>query len=108
MRRVVDSLIDGTLSDDNSGAFADLHRSLLFGSDWSMADQYFVLQELLAFCQRREDVNRDYKDRMAFGRKCMMNVASSAKFSSDRTIREYANDIWHIEPLPPLESARLF
>ena len=108
VRRVVDSLIDGTLSDDNSGAFADLHRSLLFGNDWSKPDQYFVLQELLTFCQRREDVNCEYRDRIAFGRKCLMNVASSAKFSSDRTIREYANDIWHIQPLPPLENAKLF
>ena len=108
VRRVVDSLIDGTLSDDNSGAFADLHRSLLFGNDWSKPDQYFVLQELLAFCQRREDVNCEYRDRIAFGRKCLMNVASSAKFSSDRTIREYANDIWHIQPLPALKSTKLF
>jgi starch phosphorylase len=108
VRRVVDSLIDGTLSDDNSGAFADLHRSLLFGSDWSTPDNYFVLHEILAFCQRREDVNRDYRDRIAFGRKCLMNVASSAKFSSDRTIREYASEIWHIHPLPPLESTKLF
>ena len=67
-----------------------------------------MLQELLAFCQRRADVNRDYRDRIAFGKKCLMNVASSAKFSSDRTIREYANEIWHIEPVPPLESSKLF
>ena len=108
VHRVVDSLIDGTLSDDNSGAFADLHRSLLFGNDWQKPDGYYVLQELLAFCQRRADVNRDYRDRIAFGKKCLMNVASSAKFSSDRTIREYANEIWHIEPVPPLESNKLF
>jgi starch phosphorylase len=108
VRRVVDSLIDGTLSDDNSGAFADLHRSLLYGSDWSTPDNYFVLHELLAFCQRRQDVNRDYRDRIAFGRKCLMNVACSAMFSSDRTIREYAKDIWHIQPIPPLESTKLF
>ncbi len=108
VRRVVDSLIDGSLSDDNSGAFADLHRSLLFGSDWQKPDTYFVLHELLAFCQRRADVNCEYRDRIAFGRKCLMNVASSAKFSSDRTIREYANDIWHIQPLPPLDDNKLF
>ena len=42
--------------------------------------------------------NRDYADRMAFGRKCLMNVASAAKFSSDRTIRQYAEEIWHINP----------
>jgi len=108
VRRVVDSLIDGTLSDDNSGAFSDLHRSLLFGSDWQKPDYYFVLQELLCYCERRADTNREYADRIAFGRKCLMNVASSAKFSSDRTIREYAKDIWQIEPLPPLASGKLF
>ena len=42
--------------------------------------------------------NRDYADRIAFGRKCLMNVASAAKFSSDRTIRQYAEEIWHIKP----------
>lgn len=108
VRRVVDSLIDGTLSDDNSGAFADLHRSLLFGSDWQKPDYYFVLYELLRYCDRRMDVNCDYTDRIAFGRKCLMNVASSAKFSSDRTISEYAKDIWQIKPLPPVESGKLF
>jgi starch phosphorylase len=108
VRRVVDSLIDGTLSDDNSGAFSDLHRALLFGSDWQKADYYFVLHEMLAYCERRADVNREYKDRIAFGRKCMINIASSGKFSSDRTIKQYAQEIWHIEPLPPLESGTLF
>jgi len=108
VRRVVDSLIDGTLSDDNSGAFADLHRSLLFGSDWQKPDTYFVLYELLRYCDRRADVNCEYADRIAFGRKCLMNVASSAKFSSDRTIHEYAKNIWHIEPLPPIKSGKLF
>ncbi len=108
VRKVVDSLIDGTLSDDNSGAFADLHRALLFGSDWQKPDSYFVLHDLIPYCQRRADVNCEYKDRIAFGKKCLMNVASSAKFSSDRTIQEYARDIWHIEPLPPIESRKLF
>ena len=108
VRRVVDSLIDGTLSDDNSGAFADLHRALLIGSDWQKPDYYFVLQELLNYCERKMDVNSEYRDRIAFGRKCMVNIASSGKFSSDRTIREYARDIWHIEPIPPLESGTLF
>ena len=43
-------------------------------------------------------VNRDYCDRRSFGRKCLVNIASGAKFSSDRTIRQYAKEIWHIEP----------
>lgn len=108
VRRVVDSLIDGTLSDDNSGAFADLHRALLTGNDWQKADYYFVLYEMLSFCERRMELNCEYRDRIAFGRKCLVNIASSAKFSSDRTIREYAQDIWHIEKLPPVEVNTLF
>jgi len=108
VRRVVDSLIDGTLSDDNSGAFADLHRSLLLGSNWQKPDTYFVLHELLGYCAKRMEVNADYQNRIAFGRKCLLNVASCAKFSSDRTILEYAGDIWHIEPIPPLTENTLF
>ncbi len=108
VRRVVDSLIDGTLSDDNSGAFADLHRALLVGNDWQKADYYFVLYEMMSFCERRMELNCEYRDRIAFGRKCLINIASSGKFSSDRTIREYAQDIWHIEKLPPVEVNTLF
>ncbi len=108
VRRVVDSLIDGTLSDDNSGAFADLHRALLIGSDWQKADYYFVLYEMMGYCERRMELNCEYRDRIAFGRKCLVNIASSGKFSSDRTIREYAQDIWHIEKLPPVEVNTLF
>jgi starch phosphorylase len=106
VRRVVDSLIDGTFSDDNSGAFSDLHRSLLFGSGWDKPDHYFTLLELLQYISRKMDVNRDYQDRMAFGRKCLMNIASCAFFSSDRTIRDYAENIWHIEKLPPLKAEK--
>jgi starch phosphorylase len=54
------------------------------------------------------ELNCEYRDRIAFGRKCLVNIASSAKFSSDRTIREYAQDIWHIEKLPPVEVNTLF
>ena len=108
VRRVVDTLIDGTVSDDNSGAFADLHRSLLYGNGWQKPDSYFVLLELMAYCDRKMQVNTEYADRLAFGRKALRNIAASAYFSSDRTIREYANDIWHIEPLPKLDAPRLF
>ena len=108
VRRVVDTLIDGTFSDDNSGAFSDLHRSLLFGSDWQKPDYYFVLLEMLGYCERKMQANLAYRDRIAFGRQCLMNVANAAKFSSDRTIAEYAKEIWHIEPMPPVTTETLF
>ncbi|MDO4572426.1 MAG: glycogen/starch/alpha-glucan phosphorylase, partial [Clostridia bacterium] len=108
VRRIVDTLIDGTLSDDNSGAFADLHRALLTGTSWQRPDNYFILLELTAYIERKLEANRDYRDRVAFGRKCLLNTASSAKFSSDRTIEEYARDIWHIGHVPPIEANKLF
>lgn len=98
VRRVVDALIDGTFSDDNSGAFADLHRALLMGS-WHPADNYFVLLELLPYIDRKLQVNRDYRDRLAFGRKCLLNIAAAGHFSSDRTIQQYVDEIWHIDPV---------
>ena len=53
----------------------------------------------LKLCMEKKlQANRDYADRLSFGRKCLMNIASAAKFSSDRTIRQYAEEIWHIEP----------
>ncbi len=108
VRRVVDTLIDGTFSDDNSGAFADLHRALLLGASWHKPDNYFVLLELLPYIERKLQANRDYRDRLAFGRKCLLNVAAAGPFSSDRTIREYAEQIWHISPVTVEKTPTLF
>ncbi len=108
VRRVVDSLIDGTFSDDNSGVFADLHRSLLFGNGWQKPDYYFVLQELLPYIDRKMDALNDYKDIRSFTRKCIANTASAGKFSSDRTIKQYAEEIWHIKPLPHHDGIKLW
>ena len=61
-------------------------------------DKYFILADYASYIEAKLQANRDYADRMAFGRKCLQNVASAAKFSSDRTIRQYAEEIWHIKP----------
>ncbi|MDO4836075.1 MAG: glycogen/starch/alpha-glucan phosphorylase [Clostridia bacterium] len=108
VRRVVDALIDGTFSDNNTGVFTDLHRSLLFGNDWQKPDYYFVLQELLPYIDRKMDALNDYKDIRSFTRKCIVNTASAGKFSSDRTIRQYADEIWHIKELPHHDGIRLW
>ena len=108
VRRVVDTLIDGTFSDNGTGVFTDLHRSLLFGNDWQKPDYYFVLQELLPYIDRKLDALNDYKDIRTFSRKCIVNTASAGKFSSDRTIRQYANEIWHIGELPHHDGIRLW
>ena len=108
VRRVVDTLIDGTLKDDNSGAFADLHRALLDGTSWHKADNYFVLYELLPYIDRKLQANREYQDRIAFGRKCLCNIAAAGMFSSDRTIRQYAEEIWRIQPITVEIPPKLF
>ncbi len=108
VRRVVDTLIDGTVSDDNTGAFADLHRSLLYGASWHRPDNYFILLELLPYIERKLQAIYDTRDPIAFGRKCLINVASAGKFSSDRTIRQYAQETWFIEPVPQPAPHKLF
>ena len=96
VRRAVDTLVDGTVPTDNDQA--ELYHALLDGTNWHKADHYYLLWDYLTYIEAKLKVNRDYADRMAFGRKCLMNIASGAKFSSDRTIRQYAEEIWHIEP----------
>ena len=108
IRRVVDTLIDGTVSDDGTGAFADLHRSLLYGASWHRPDNYFVLLEMLPYIERKLQAIYDTRDEIAFGRKCLINVASAGKFSSDRTIRQYAEETWNIQPVEEPHPTKLF
>ena len=97
LRRAVDTLIDGTVPTDEEQH--ELYTSLLEGASWHKPDQYFIFYDFDSYKKTRLRVNHDYCDRIAFGRKCLMNVASAGKFSSDRTIRQYAEDIWHIKPV---------
>jgi len=108
VRRVVDSLIDGTFTDGGSGVFADLHRSLLIGNSWSRPDTYFVLQELLPYIEKKLEAITDTRDQRAFARKCLQNTMNAGKFSSDRTICDYAREIWHIDELPHHDCLKLF
>ena len=99
IRRVVDTMVDGTFSDNGTGQFQALYNSLLIGNSWQKPDYYFVLYELLPYIDRKLQVLYDTKDPMTFGRKCLMNTCAAGPFSSDRTIRQYAEEIWHIAPL---------
>ncbi len=96
LHRAIDTLVDGTVPTDE--AQQELYHALLDGASWHKADHYFLLLDYQAYLDAKLRANKDYADRLAFGRKCLMNVASSAKFSSDRTIRQYAEEIWHIKP----------
>lgn len=97
LKRVVDSLIDGTFSDGGTGAFKELHDSLLKGASWHKPDNYIILADFAAYREAQEAVGKAYLDRLGYARKCLMNISGAGKFSSDRTIIEYANEIWNLE-----------
>ena len=96
IRKVLDTLVDGTFNDGGTGMFRDLYESLLNGAHWHRADHYYLLLDLIPYCETKLRCNADYSDRQAFTRKCYLNMANSGKFSSDRTIREYADEIWGV------------
>ncbi len=98
LRRVLDSFIDGTLNDGGSGDFHDLLVSLLDGSSWESADAYYLLGDFDAYRETRDRMAEDYKDQLAWARMCWVNICESGRFSSDRTIRDYAEQVWKIEP----------
>ena len=96
LHRAIDTLVDGTVPTDNEQK--ELYHALLDGASWHKADHYFVLLDYPSYIEAKLRANADYADRLSFGRKCLLNIASGAKFSSDRTIRQYADEIWHVKP----------
>ena len=96
IKRVVSALIDGTVSDGGSGVFRELYFALMEGASWHVPDHYYLLGDLDSYVKAKLAVNRDYSNELAFAKKCWLNICSAGKFSSDRTIAEYAKDIWHI------------
>ncbi len=100
IRRVVQTLMDGTFDDGGSGDFKELYDALTEGASWHAPDHYYVLGDLDSYVKTKIQALRDYKsDRMAFARKQWHNLCHAGKFSSDRTIREYAEEIWQIAPV---------
>ena len=95
LRRAVDTLVDGTVETDDG--LREIHRSLLDGTNWQRPDNYFVLRDFESYREARIRALTDWKDRLAFGGKCLRNVAAAGHFSSDRSIREYAENIWMLE-----------
>jgi len=96
IKRVLDTLIDGTFDDNGTGVFKELYTSLLEGASWHKPDNYFLLQDFESYVDAKLRVNADYKNRLSFSKKCLLNIANSGMFSSDRTIQQYADEIWHI------------
>ena len=99
LKRVIDALTDGTLNDSNSGWFHDLRWSLL-ESGYEPADVYYVLGDFASYRETKDRMAQDYRDQEAWSRKAWINITRSGRFSSDRTISDYAREVWHIDAQP--------
>ncbi len=98
IRKVVSTLIDGTVSDGGSGDFRELYTSLLDGASWHAPDHYYLLGDIESYVKTKLQSNSDYgSDRLSFARKQWLNMCNAGKFSSDRTIADYAENIWNIK-----------
>ena len=98
LKKVVDQLGDGTFDDDHKGIFRELQTSLLYGVDGSRPDVYFLLRDFDSYREAQTRIDNAYKNKRDWARKALINIANAGKFSSDRTIMEYAREIWNIEP----------
>ncbi|MBQ4572603.1 MAG: glycogen/starch/alpha-glucan phosphorylase [Clostridia bacterium] len=96
IKRVLDALVDGTLKDGKTKIFKELYDSILKGASWHKPDHYYLLLDFNDYVETKKRVNADYKIKKEFYKKCWLNMCNAGKFSSDRTIKEYAKDIWHL------------
>ena len=96
VKRVINTLVDGTFNDGDTGMFGELFNALINGTSWHKPDNYFLLADLEGYVDTKLKALYDYKNREMFSKKCWMNVACSGKFSSDRTVKQYAEELWHI------------
>ena len=96
LKKIIDTLIDGTFDDEGTGMFEELYNALLKDASWHRADNYFILKDFDSYVDAQKRVDHDFRDQMAWAKKCWMNIVGAGKFSSDRTILEYAKDIWNI------------
>ena len=99
IREAMTQMIDGTLMPENPAALQELYHSLLLGSWGSIGDSYFVLKDYGSYSMAQKRLNDDYANQVKWQKMAVTNTAMSGIFSSDRTIREYNEKIWHLEPL---------
>lgn len=99
IRRVVNQLVDGTYAEGDSERYRDLYNSLLVQKGNDKADMYFILKDFRAYAQAQEKVEEAYKDKDRWAKMALLNTACCGKFSSDRTIEEYVDDIWKLDKI---------
>ncbi|MDE6591880.1 MAG: glycogen/starch/alpha-glucan phosphorylase [Oscillospiraceae bacterium] len=96
VKRVINTLVDGTFNDGDTGMFGELFNALINGTSWHKPDHYFLLTDLEGYVDTKLRALYDYKNREVFGKKCWMNIACAGKFSSDRTVKQYAEELWKL------------
>ncbi len=99
LKQVVDQLIDGTYANGDTQMYRDLYDSLTQGSQGGRADIYFILKDFDSYARAQEKVEEAYRDTRRWAKMALLNTASCGKFSSDRTIQEYVDEIWHLNRL---------
>ncbi|MBQ1525883.1 MAG: glycogen/starch/alpha-glucan phosphorylase [Lachnospiraceae bacterium] len=97
VRKVLMQLINGTFAPRDPDRFRDLYNSLLNTQSTSKADTYFILKDFKSYAEAQKRVEEAYRDEKRWAKMAILNIASSGKFSSDRTIQEYVDDIWHLD-----------
>ena len=95
LKRAIDALADGTVEDED-GSIAELKDALLKGASWHQPDHYFLCLDYASYMEAKLAAIRAAKDEIAFAKMCLYNIAGAGKFSSDRTIQEYARELWFI------------
>lgn len=96
LKRVVDTLIDGTFDIRAKDRYKELYDSLINEAHWNKPDEYFLMADFDSYREVQNQVDKAYRDRLTWARKSWMNISNAGKFSSDRTIKDYANEIWNI------------
>ena len=99
IHEVLDQLVDGTYANGDPELYKDLYQSLLFGDTGSQADMYFILKDFRSYAEAQKKVEEAYRDTKGWAKMAMTNTAGCGKFSSDRTIQEYVDDIWHLDKI---------
>ncbi|MDO5724863.1 MAG: glycogen/starch/alpha-glucan phosphorylase [Tissierellia bacterium] len=97
LRQVVDSLMSGLFKDNDTFMLLGIYNSLLKTDQYNEGDNYFVLKDFKSYVEAQKTVDAAFRNRTEWAKKCLMNLANAGAFSSDRTIKEYAEDIWGIE-----------
>ncbi len=97
LKKVINTLVDGTFKDGETGMFGELYSSITQGFSWHKADNYFICRDFDSYMETKLRAIYDYRNnRFEFNKKCWLNITNAGMFSSDRTVKQYADELWHV------------